>query len=208
MKMNKKFLKSMALVCCAILLVVCSIVGTLAYLTSHAKVTNTFTVGKVKITLDESKLNTDGITVDPSVKVLTQTYHLMPGITYEKDPTVHVEVGSEKCWVFIKIVNNIDAIDLANNPGTPNDGSIEDQIEANGWTQLTGETGVYYKADVDATLEAKDLIVFSTVTIQSTVDNDTLEDFSDKTIDITAYAVQAAGINDAVTAWNAVKDLD
>jgi predicted ribosomally synthesized peptide with SipW-like signal peptide len=205
--MNKKFLKSMALVCCAILLVVCSIVGTFAYLTSTAKVTNTFTVGKVKITLDESKLNDDGITVDPSEKVLTQTYHLMPGITYQKDPTVHVELGSEKCWVFIKIVNNIDAIDLANDPAIANDGSIEDQLETNGWTQLTGETGVYYKADVDATTEAKDLRVFSTVTIQNTVDNNTLKDFSDKTIDITAYAVQAAGINDAVTAWNAVKDL-
>jgi predicted ribosomally synthesized peptide with SipW-like signal peptide len=205
--MNKKFLKSMALVCCAILLVVCSIVGTFAYLTSTANVTNTFTVGKVKITLDESKLNADGITVDPSEKVLTQTYHLMPGITYQKDPTVHVEVGSEKCWVFIKIVNNIDAIDLANDPAIANDGSIEDQLETNGWTQLTGETGVYYKADVDATTEAKDLRVFSTVTIQNTVDNNTLKDFSDKTIDITAYAVQAAGISEVDKAWDAVKDL-
>jgi predicted ribosomally synthesized peptide with SipW-like signal peptide len=205
--MNKKFLKSMALVCCAILLVVCSIVGTFAYLTSTANVTNTFTVGKVKITLDESKLNADGITVDPSEKVLTQTYHLMPGITYQKDPTVHVELGSEKCWVFIKIVNNIDAIDLANDPAIANDGSIEDQLETNGWTQLTGETGVYYKADVDATTEAKDLRVFSTVTIQNTVDNNTLKDFSDKTIDITAYAVQAAGISEVDKAWDAVKDL-
>lgn len=205
--MNKKFLKSMALVCCAILLVVCSIVGTFAYLTSTAKVTNTFTVGKVKITLDESKLNDDGITVDPSEKVLTQTYHLMPGITYEKDPTVHVEVGSEKCWVFIKIVNNIDAIDLANDPAIENDGSIEDQLKANGWTQLTGETGVYYIANVDAATEAKNLEVFSTVTIASTVDNNALQGYSGKTIDITAYAVQAAGINEVGKAWDAVKGL-
>jgi predicted ribosomally synthesized peptide with SipW-like signal peptide len=205
--MNKKFLKSMALVCCAILLVVCSIVGTFAYLTSTAKVTNTFTVGKVKITLDESKLKDDGITVDPSVKVLTQTYHLMPGITYQKDPTVHVEVGSEKCWVFIKIVNNIDAIDLANDTTKENDGSIEDQLKANGWTQLTGETGVYYIANVDAATEAKHLKVFSTVTIASTVDNDVLQGYSNKTIAITAYAVQAAGINEVANAWAAVKGL-
>lgn len=204
--MKKKIFKSLAVVACALLLVVGSVVGTFAYLTSYAKVSNTFTVGNIEITLNESKLTDDGIHVDPNTKVTTQTYHLMPGITYEKDPTVHVKSGSEKCWVFVKIVNNIDAIDLSNDGSRENDGSIEDQLKANGWTAYT-EAGVYYKADIDASAGDIDLTVFKTVTIATDVDNDTLDAYKNKTIDITAYAIQSAGVTDVTTAWNAVKNL-
>ena len=47
MKENKKAKKVVALLLCAVLLVVGSVTGTMAYLTANDTVTNTFTVGKV-----------------------------------------------------------------------------------------------------------------------------------------------------------------
>ena len=44
---------------CAVMLVVGSVAGTMAYLTSTDEVVNTFTVGNVQIKLDEAKANTD-----------------------------------------------------------------------------------------------------------------------------------------------------
>ena len=52
--------KALLFTFCAVLLVVASVLGTMAYLTSSETVTNTFTVGNVKITLDEAKVNLDG----------------------------------------------------------------------------------------------------------------------------------------------------
>ena len=46
--------KALLLTLCAVLLVAASVMGTMAYLTSTDKVENTFTVGNVKITLDEA----------------------------------------------------------------------------------------------------------------------------------------------------------
>ena len=58
MKMKTKR-KALLLSLCAVLLVVASVMGTMAYLTStSATVTNTFTVGNVGITLDEAPVNT------------------------------------------------------------------------------------------------------------------------------------------------------
>jgi predicted ribosomally synthesized peptide with SipW-like signal peptide len=52
-KMNNK-VKALLMACCAVLLVFASVLGTLAYLTDTTeKVTNTFTVGKVDISLDK-----------------------------------------------------------------------------------------------------------------------------------------------------------
>ena len=53
--------KAILLVLCVILLVVASVMGTLAYLTDTEAVTNTFTVGKVGITLDETDVDETGI---------------------------------------------------------------------------------------------------------------------------------------------------
>ena len=63
--------KALVLTLCAVLLVVATVMGTMAYLTSTDTVTNTFTVGKVAITLDEAKVNTDQL-----VKKLPKFPHL------------------------------------------------------------------------------------------------------------------------------------
>lgn len=98
--------KALLLSLCAVALVVATVFGTMAYLTSTDKVVNTFTVGNVQIELDEAKVNTDGTTVEGANRVKTNEYHLLPGHTYTKDPTVTVLKGSEESYVRLKVTFN------------------------------------------------------------------------------------------------------
>ena len=98
--------KALLLTLCAVLLVAASVLGTMAYLTSTDTVTNTFTVGKVEIKLDEAKVNADGIPVEGAGRVMENSYKLMPGTTYTKDPTVTVLKGSEDSYVRMKVTFN------------------------------------------------------------------------------------------------------
>ncbi len=98
--------KALLLTLCAVLLVAASVMGTMAYLTSTDTVENTFTVGNVKITLDEAKVNTDGIPAAPAERVKANEYKLLPGHTYTKDPTVTVKAGSESSYVRMKVTFN------------------------------------------------------------------------------------------------------
>ena len=103
--------KALLLTLCAVLLVAASVLGTMAYLTSTAKVENTFTIGKVEIKLDEAKVTADGIPEEGAARVQANSYKLMPGNTYTKDPTVTVLKGSEDSYVRMKVTfNNATAI--------------------------------------------------------------------------------------------------
>lgn len=202
--MKKKNLKKLLLaVCCAALLVCVSIGATVAYLTSKDTVTNTFTVGKVAITLDEAKVTADGTEVEGADRVKANSYKLMPGHEYKKDPTVHVTAGSEACYVFVKVENGISAIETTESGKT-----ITEQITIDkGWTALTGETGVYYKEW--KTGDATDLVVFENFTIADTVKDTNLAEITkDTKIEITAYAIQKDGFeNNVAGAWDAVKGI-
>lgn len=108
--MMKTKSKALLMTLCAVLLVAASVLGTMAYLTSTDEVENTFTVGNVKITLDEAKVNADG-TVNGNERVKGNEYKLMPGHTYVKDPTVTVKAPSVDSYVRMKVTfNNADAI--------------------------------------------------------------------------------------------------
>lgn len=93
--------KALLLTLCAVLLVAASVLGTMAYLTSSDTVTNTFTVGKVEIKLDETD-----VTNPTGSRVQANSYKLMPGTTYTKDPTVTVLNGSEASYVRMKVTFN------------------------------------------------------------------------------------------------------
>ena len=186
--MKKKILVAISMVACAVLLVVGSVAGTLAYLSSKDSVKNTFTVGKVVITLDEAKVDAYGA-VEGTTRVEENEYKLIPGHEYVKDPTIHVEGGSEACYLFVKIENGIAAIE----GGT----TIAAQLSANGWTALDGVTGVYYKEQgaVDADT---DVPVFSSFTIRPDADVST---YASAEVNIVAYAVQQDGFTSAAGAW-------
>lgn len=97
--------KALLLALCALLLVGASIMGTLAYLTSQATVTNTFTAGNVAITMVESVVNEYGVKLTGTTD--KNTYKLIPNHTYVKDPTITVGENSEDCFVFVKISNGL-----------------------------------------------------------------------------------------------------
>lgn len=180
-----------------------SIGGTIAYLTSTDKVENSFTVGKVAITLDESKVDINGTAVTPAARVKANTYKLIPGHPYTKDPTVHVDADSEDSWIFVKVENGISDIEAAEATGENAYTPIAKQITNNGWTQLDGKTNIYYKKYTAGTTD-KDLAVFGNFKIA-----DNAQDISgwgaaaNAKITVTAYAVQADGFANADAAWAA-----
>lgn len=86
-------MKPLAILLALTLLVGCAIGGTIAWLTAETKaVENTFTVGDITIKLSESTGN---------------TFKIVPGATDAKDPTLAVKEGSEKCYVYALVENNL-----------------------------------------------------------------------------------------------------
>lgn len=174
-----------------------SIGGTLAYLTSQATVENTFTVGKITITLDEAKVTNDGKVVD-APRQTSNVYKLMPGHEYTKDPKVHVAADSENSWLFVKVENGLAAFE-SNNEGYT---KIADQITANGWTALPSVAGVYYK-EYTTQNTVKDEPVFGNFKIADNAQSITgWGDAADAKIIVTAYAIQKDGMADAADAWS------
>ena len=198
----KKF-KALLVVACALLLVAASVFGTMAYLTSTDTVTNTFTVGKVKITLDEAKVEQNGTAVIPAVRVDNNSFKLMPGHSYTKDPTVHVDAASEDSWIFVKVENGIAAFEAATSTEEGGYKTIADQIDAKGWTALDGVTGVYYKSYSKVTTDAN-LVVFENFKMADNANevNGWGNISADTTkVTVTAYAVQKDGFENANAAW-------
>lgn len=218
MKNAKKIL---ALLMCAVLLVGASIAGTVAYLTSQDTVTNTFTVGKVEITLDEAKVDTNGNYVtNHENRVKTNDYHLMPGHTYKKDPTVTVKQPSDSSYVRMLVnvtnIQNLKAV-FTDPSYYGTDGVFLLQKLVDGWDPTlwvyegyteTDNIGTYefrYHVAVDAKggdVVLKDL--FETITIPGedvTSDNIAYLDYVE--IGVVAQAIQADGFADADAAWAA-----
>lgn len=200
MKNMKRILLTMV---AALLLVVMSVAGTLAYLTSTSdQVINTFTIGKVNITLDEAKTDEYGVEDTTAARVIENEYKLIPGHTYTKDPEVHVLAESEPSYIYVKITNEMASYMVA--------GCIENQMAAHGWKLLPGyeAEGIYYYVDlsvtednvdasiVDARNAAITLPVFDTITLLDTLTDAEIQVAATKTIVIQAYALQADGFED------------
>lgn len=94
--------KTLAMILAFVLVICATVAGTLAYLTDNTDtVTNTFTVGKIKIDLYETK---DGTDTENSEHVMGKEYQLIPGAEYNKNPIVEVKAGSEACYLFVEFV--------------------------------------------------------------------------------------------------------
>lgn len=196
-RMNKKALTAMLAV---VLLVVCAIGGTVAWLTdSSDEVKNTFTYGDINIKLEET----------------TGTeYKMMPGNPITKDPKVIVEADSEACWLFVKITQSSNFSTF-----------MAAYVEASGWNELTVDPVVsgerVYFREVVASV-AKDgmtypILAENKVEVLGTVTKEMLNDLDPKgsiatypTLTFKAYAVQmaegtTAGVETAEAAWALVK---
>ena len=209
----KKF-KALLVVACALLLVAASVFGTMAYLTSTDEVKNTFTVGKVEITLDEAKVDQNGTAVTPAERVKTNNYKLLPGHTYTKDPTVTVKKDSEPSYVKMTVTFSMaDKLDAIFAPNGANLTKIFNGYDASNWIakgntkDATANTRTYefwYKEAVgaptgDVALDA----LFDSITVPGEITKEQLATIKGMTITVNAYAIQADGFANATAAWEA-----
>lgn len=225
--------KALLMTLCAVLLVVTSVMGTIAYLTDKDQVKNTFTVGKVDITLDEALVNEDGKPINESNAVVEDladakrveenSYHLLPGHSYTKDPTVTVKAGSEESYVRmmvrVKFTKNLTGKELNMNLDSIiagyneddwklyQDRLIEQGTDENPYTTITYQ--YRYKntvagvdaagADADNKLPA----LFTDIQVPNTWDNAEMEAIGGFTVEVEAHAIQASGFDTADAAWAA-----
>jgi len=206
--------KILTLILCLALVAALSVAGTLAYLTSDDTVTNTFSVGKIEITMDESKTNEYG-KVEGADRVKGNKYLLVPGHTYTKDPTVHVKSDSESAWLFVRITNGLAA------KGVEGNETIASQIvsEEYGWTKLEDVDNVYYKAykkyvreEGKETPAYIDVPVFGDFTVADEVEFDFTQMTEEEIekyiasleVKVEAFAIQSMELKTADEAWEAL----
>ena len=188
--------KALLLALCAVSLVTASVFGTMAYLTDNKKVTNTFTVGSVAITMDETDVDGN------AGRDTENSYKLLPGQTYTKDPIIHVDPTSEECFLFVKVENEIANIEA--------DGSkVASQMAEKGWKLVKDNVYVYIGTESGASAPVAvkanaNITVFEKIKIADSVSGTQLADYKGKTIKVTAYAVQKAGFEGkaADEIWN------
>ena len=208
----KTRIKALLLTLCAVLLVTASVLGTMAYLTSQDTVTNTFSVGSVAIKLDEAKANPDGSLVGNADRVKANSYKLLPGHTYNKDPMVTVLKGSEDSYIKMTVTfSNASALDAIFAPDGANLTTIFNGYDSSNWTykgntkNAADNTRTYefwYKEAVAApdgnvALDA----LFDSITVPGSITNEQLKTIEGMTITVNAYAIQADGFANAEAAW-------
>lgn len=203
----KNFKRILVTVVSALLLMAVTVAGTLAYLQATTDaVVNTFTYGKVNFAglgLDEAKVDDHGVEIADAGRVKANEYKLLPGQTYIKDPTVHIEEGSEPCWVFIKVENGIYAIEDAEG------NTIKKQILANNWVALEVDengNGVYYYKDIINGLDDEanlDLVIFENFKLTDSLDETAIETYKTAQILIDAYLIQYDNLTTVEAAWAA-----
>lgn len=217
-------MKILTVALCIAVLICATMLCTVAYLTDTSEAVNTFTVGKVHIELDEAAVNTDGEPIANGAVVNSindadrtekgNEYHLIPGKTYVKDPTVNVIAGSEKAYIrMIITVNKLSELDAIFAPNGAELLSIFNGYDSNVWI-LSSEfeadnTKTYefrYYTSVDAA-DVKDDItlepLFTSFTVPDNLDSDALKSIDGLVITAIGNAIQKSGFNNEDEAWKA-----
>lgn len=167
--------KTLVTVLALVLIFAVAVGGAVAWLVDTTNsVVNTFTVGDINITLTETGATNNA-----------KTYKMIPGYVLSKDPTVTVKANSEDCWLFVK-VEKTGAVDtyLTYSVITGTDG----------WTQLEGHTGVYYRTVAASTADQSFAVLQGNqVTVKDDVTKTQLNGLTEATypkLTFTAYAIQ------------------
>ncbi len=225
MKLSRR---SISLLVCLLMATTLTVAGTVAYLTDTAEVTNTFTVGKVQIELDEEVVTPDGEPVidpdtgDPERTAEGNSYHLIPGKEFPKDPTTTVKAGSETSHVRMLVtITQYPALTAA--------------FEAHGKTfapgeWVTGYDGTKWIAAGSSTDENGDLVLeyryfetvstmdepqtdkvleplFTDFTVPGFLTGDDMATIEGMEIKVRSEAMQAEGFADADAAWAAFEEV-
>lgn len=187
MQMNAK--KVLVTLLAAVLLVGCTIGGTLAWLSASTdEVENTFTVGEIKITLTETFNTKSSDSLSSNDKWVGK---IVPGGKEAKDPTITVQAGSEKCYVYALVENNM-KID--------NDIVVVPNIDTAKWIVVAtnGNKTLYrYATIVDASSDDVPCEVFTEVSYDGEKITETnIATLAQYTITVDAFAHQSDNISD------------
>lgn len=206
--------KLTAIFLCVALVAIAVVSASLAYFTDTKTATNTFTMGDVKIKLDETNVN------DPQGdRVISNEYNVYPGAVVTKDPIVH-NVGKNAAYIRATVnVENWMNMCAAYYPDFdivyPNEGyeqSLMLLVDAlgDGWSVVGVEAGDVFTNDqhdakfilkYDRTLAsgADTTAMFNKVKIPAAIQNG--QAFG--TITVKAEAIQADGFDTWEEAFDA-----
>ena len=188
--MNKKIIATVG--ACA-LCVGLGVAGTLAWLTDTTdEVKTTFTTSDIDITLVETDPEDDN---NPA----NNTYHMIPGHTLSKDPTITVTKNSEKCYVFLKM-SETNPVYKTSTPDGLSSKTIKDYLSyeiVDTWTSLTDKDGKpisniqYQVVNTSPTNTELKVLRDDAVTVKSDVTKEMMNAIEQNpTITFKAYAVQ------------------
>ena len=203
--MKKKIL---ALSMCIALAAIAIVGASLAYFTDTKTATNTFTMGDVKIKLDETNVN------DPQGdRVTSNAYNVYPGAVVTKDPIVH-NVGKNGAYIRATVnvsnwMNLVSAYYPDFKETFPNDGykaalnllvgdlgegwSVVDVVAGDVMTIGQFDAKFILKYDGVLAADADTTAMFQTVTIPAGIDNANADSFDE--VKVVAQAIQADGFD-------------
>lgn len=177
--------------------------GTSAYLTDWGDATNTFTVGKVDIDLDE-----------PNWKPQEHD-KIQPSEEMKKDPTV-TNVGANTAYTFIEVSIPIKNVTTVQPDGTRNAKAQTEMFSFTAdknWTKLSnkqiGSDMVYlYVYNNPIAAKEKTTPLFNTITMANIIEGEL--DLQELNVGVRAYGIQALNTDDngasyvqkATAAWN------
>lgn len=162
--------------------------GTLAFLVAESNiVTNTFTYGKIELELWENPVENGVFKGDTKETQGLKYENVVPGDVVKKNPTVTVKEGSESCFVYVLVTNNL--ISTAENATNP----VATLHIKDNWVLIgSKDNSMLYRYTTNAQT-AGDYNVFEQVTFSN---NLTIEDVTalakiESPIVVKAYAHQA-----------------
>lgn len=206
--MKKKLLLSALLTLSAVVLVVATVLTTIAFLAHQATVTNTFTMGNIMINLYESNVDKDGnkIADDPNIHgdmkdSVGNTYQLSPNGSYDKDPTVYVMPESDECILFVQVQNGLRHVEADEDNGYK---KMTNQMLENDWKFIGSNSygnvyvyngtpaGLTYNEDRYASVipQLTNMLTIETFEKIKIKDDASRENVDGKTITVHAYAIQ------------------
>lgn len=197
MKRSKKYF---ALIISLALIAAISATPTLSWLSDKSeRVVNTFAGGAISIVLDEAPVDAQGNRIEGD-RVTRNSYKYVAGVTLDKDPTPTVLKGSESCYVFILVENELNEMFSLN-------------IDTQAWKQVAqsgGSTLYIYSSSVDASKSAEDIVlnpIFTEVSVSEKLTQQDIQKLGERTLNTTAYAVQTAELTSAQATDLAVSEL-
>lgn len=215
--------KSLIMLICAVLVLTSAAFGTIAYLTAQEDVTNTFTMGDVDITVDETEVDEDGNPVldeDDNTKRTDEgnEYRLVPGKFYTKDPTLTIKANSEDCYARLLVTytnaSELDAIFPAVDGVKPvylvKDLNTESWVRGEDVADTTANTITFvftYKnedsTDIAATGETDNVLpaLFTQIEVPAALTGEQLETLEGLEINAKGQAIQAFSFENAADAW-------